>query len=115
MIFIFIFFFFFSSRRRHTRFDCDWSSDMCSSDLTMDKIGPLCRTVEDCALVFDAIRGADQLDPAAVDAPFRFSAHSPINGKKIGVLRNEFETPSDAEVRKIFADALKGLAELDRK
>src|SRR5205085_5719848 len=33
-IFIFFFlFFFFSSRRRHTRFDCDWSSDVCSSDL----------------------------------------------------------------------------------
>src|SRR5205085_6652158 len=31
---IFLFcFFFFSSRRRHTRFDCDWSSDVCSSDL----------------------------------------------------------------------------------
>src|SRR2546430_6028837 len=30
---IFFFFFFFSSRRRHTRFDCDWSSDVCSSDL----------------------------------------------------------------------------------
>src|SRR2546430_11498559 len=29
------FFFFFSSRRRHTRFDCDWSSDVCSSDLSM--------------------------------------------------------------------------------
>src|SRR2546427_3379680 len=29
-----MFFFFFSSRRRHTRFDCDWSSDVCSSDLT---------------------------------------------------------------------------------
>src|SRR2546430_9582336 len=28
------FIFFFSSRRRHTRFDCDWSSDVCSSDLT---------------------------------------------------------------------------------
>src|SRR2546430_17473862 len=28
-------FFFFSSRRRHTRFDCDWSSDVCSSDLTI--------------------------------------------------------------------------------
>src|SRR5688572_33324620 len=27
--------FFFSSRRRHTRFDCDWSSDVCSSDLSM--------------------------------------------------------------------------------
>src|SRR2546427_9375345 len=29
------FFFFFSSRRRHTTFDCDWSSDVCSSDLSM--------------------------------------------------------------------------------
>src|SRR2546430_3904293 len=28
--------FFFSSRRRHTRFDCDWSSDVCSSDLSYD-------------------------------------------------------------------------------
>src|SRR2546427_6818216 len=30
---MFFVFFFFSSRRRHTRFDCDWSSDVCSSDL----------------------------------------------------------------------------------
>src|SRR2546430_3263138 len=28
--------FFFSSRRRHTRFDCDWSSDVCSSDLDVN-------------------------------------------------------------------------------
>src|SRR5256886_7936012 len=28
--------FFFASRRRHTRFDCDWSSDVCSSDLSLD-------------------------------------------------------------------------------
>src|SRR5438477_9688758 len=33
MIYLFIFFFFFSSRRRHTRLTCDWSSDVCSSDL----------------------------------------------------------------------------------
>src|SRR5256886_4377023 len=31
--------FFFSSRRRHTRFDCDWSSDVCSSDLSSHSIG----------------------------------------------------------------------------
>src|SRR3989475_3731986 len=31
-----LFFFFFSSRRRHTRFDCDWSSDVCSSDLSAE-------------------------------------------------------------------------------
>src|SRR2546430_13082804 len=32
--------FFFSSRRRHTRFDCDWSSDVCSSDLLAGDRGP---------------------------------------------------------------------------
>src|SRR3989475_1709377 len=34
-------FFFFSSRRRHTRFDCDWSSDVCSSDLLLCLLHPL--------------------------------------------------------------------------
>src|SRR2546427_10900783 len=34
---LFFFFFFFSSRRRHTRFDCDWSSDVCSSDLMLQQ------------------------------------------------------------------------------
>src|SRR6266480_6962373 len=32
------FFFFFSSRRRHTRLTCDWSSDVCSSDLAIEKV-----------------------------------------------------------------------------
>src|SRR2546430_5328723 len=37
-IFCIFFFFFFSSRRRHTRFDCDWSSDVCSSDLSASDV-----------------------------------------------------------------------------
>src|SRR2546430_2683262 len=37
MKFDLFFCFFFSSRRRHTRFDCDWSSDVCSSDLTLER------------------------------------------------------------------------------
>src|SRR5260370_41890837 len=36
-MFLFLFFF-FSSRRRHTRFKCDWSSDVCSSDLAMAQV-----------------------------------------------------------------------------
>src|SRR5688572_31300585 len=36
--FSFCVFFFFSSRRRHTRFDCDWSSDVCSSDLLRERV-----------------------------------------------------------------------------
>src|SRR2546430_11984883 len=39
--------FFFSSRRRHTRFDCDWSSDVCSSDLV--QIGRFCYWYDDDA------------------------------------------------------------------
>src|SRR5256886_9008173 len=38
-----LFFFFFSSRRRHTRFDCDWSSDVCSSDLATSQLYLLSR------------------------------------------------------------------------
>src|SRR5688572_31846263 len=34
-VYTYVCFFFFSSRRRHTRFDCDWSSDVCSSDLEL--------------------------------------------------------------------------------
>src|SRR5256886_8960366 len=38
-------YFFFSSRRRHTRFDCDWSSDVCSSDLSLGQLGERQRSV----------------------------------------------------------------------
>src|SRR5688572_32544618 len=41
--------FFFSSRRRHTRFDCDWSSDVCSSDLAAHSEGSSASTSRLCA------------------------------------------------------------------
>src|SRR2546430_1413871 len=44
-----LFFFFFSSRRRHTRFDCDWSSDVCSSDLAPVANAQSVTTAEDTA------------------------------------------------------------------
>src|SRR2546427_8504893 len=44
--FVYLFFFFFSSRRRHTRFDCDWSSDVCSSDLRT-RFAPLFEVTEE--------------------------------------------------------------------
>src|SRR5438034_7588242 len=40
MILLLFFFFFFSSRRRHTRSLCDWSSDVCSSDLKRHEVPP---------------------------------------------------------------------------
>src|SRR2546430_13080906 len=55
--------FFFSSRRRHTRFDCDWSSDVCSSDLPASATsGDLVEPVERHVLEPDASFDGGDLD-----------------------------------------------------
>ena len=51
---------------------------------TMDKVGPLCRTIEDCALVFNAIHGSDEKDPATLTAPFRFEHDPDLSALRIG-------------------------------
>src|SRR5256886_10945452 len=53
-------FFFFSSRRRHTIFDCDWSSDVCSSDLWLELIHPADRAAAQAAMTA-AMRERKQL------------------------------------------------------
>ena len=58
---------------------------------TMDKIGPLCRSAEDCALVFDAIRGPDGRDNTVFDAPFDWDAESDLAGLRVGFLRSSFD------------------------
>ena len=58
---------------------------------TMDRVGPICRTVEDCAIVFDAIRGADGRDAAARDVPFGWDANATARALRVGYLRAEFE------------------------
>jgi Asp-tRNA(Asn)/Glu-tRNA(Gln) amidotransferase A subunit family amidase len=51
---------------------------------SMDKVGPMCRNVEDCALVFNTIHGADEKDPATVTAPFRFDRNVDLSKLRIG-------------------------------
>lgn len=64
---------------------------------TMDKVGPLCRSVEDCALVLNAIYGPDGHDDTVVDAPFTWHPDSPLSALRIGFVRQEFEElPADA-------------------
>jgi Asp-tRNA(Asn)/Glu-tRNA(Gln) amidotransferase A subunit family amidase len=60
---------------------------------TMDKLGPMCRTVEDCVLVFNAIYGPDGRDQTVVDAPFAWNADLPISKLRIGFVKPEFEPP----------------------
>jgi hypothetical protein len=65
---------------------------------TMDKIGPMCRSVEDCALVFNAIYGPDGRDDSVIDAPFEWNPDVPLSKLRIGYVKTEFE-PQPADGR----------------
>jgi len=56
-----------------------------------DKSGPMCRSVEDCALVLDAINGPDDRDLAVQDIPFNWDANVDIGKLRVGYLRAAFE------------------------
>ena len=58
---------------------------------SMDKIGPMCRAAEDCALVFDAIQGPDGRDNAVLDVPFNWDAAADVTRLRVGYLRSAFE------------------------
>ena len=59
---------------------------------SMDKLGPICRTVEDCAIVFNQIYGKDGKDLTVMDAPFVFDGtKKDLRGIKIGYLQKDFE------------------------
>jgi len=58
---------------------------------SMDKIGPLCRTVEDCALVFNSIYGPDGKDLSVLDYPFNWNPEKDLKELKIGYLKDEFQ------------------------
>lgn len=76
---------------------------------TMDKIGPMCRSVEDCVLVLNAIYGSDGRDDTVVDAPFEWSGvlsappsggaagkpALPLASLRIGYIQREFENASN--------------------
>lgn len=51
---------------------------------SLDKVGPICRTIEDCALVFNTIHGVDEKDPSTVMAPFRFDRRIALAKLRIG-------------------------------
>ena len=65
---------------RHGAMALSWS---------MDKLGPMCRTADDCGLVLAAIAGADPLDPSASDREFAYAPESARRRRmRIGVLKN---------------------------
>ncbi|HLP57967.1 MAG TPA: amidase [Candidatus Deferrimicrobium sp.] len=77
---------------------------------TMDKIGPICRSVEDCALVFNAIYGPDGKDLAVKDFPFNWNPALDIKSLRIGYLAKAFE--KDSKTKKYDMAVLETLRSL---
>jgi Asp-tRNA(Asn)/Glu-tRNA(Gln) amidotransferase A subunit family amidase len=69
---------------------------------SMDKIGPICRTVEDCAIVFNAIFGPDGEDQTLYNVPFNYSPTLNLKRLKVGYLKADFDS---AKVNKEQQDA----------
>jgi len=70
---------------------------------SMDKIGPICRTAEDCALAFNAIYGPDGKDQTLYDVPFNYDPKVDLGKLKIGYLKMEFDS---ARVNKANNDSV---------
>jgi Asp-tRNA(Asn)/Glu-tRNA(Gln) amidotransferase A subunit family amidase len=66
---------------------------------TMDKLGPICRTVEDCALVLDVIHGPDGKDPSAVHVAFDWDPTFEWRSLRVGYLKSEFDPLPPLELK----------------
>ncbi len=62
---------------------------------TQDRLGPMCRSVEDCALVMHAIVRPDPRDLAVVDVPFNWNAKLDLSKLKVGYLKTAFDESKD--------------------
>jgi Asp-tRNA(Asn)/Glu-tRNA(Gln) amidotransferase A subunit family amidase len=66
---------------------------------SMDKVGPIARSVEDCALVFGAVHGADGLDSAAVDRPFSWPSRREVRSLRVGYVESGTDAKDREELR----------------
>ncbi len=66
---------------------------------SMDKIGPICRTAEDCAIVLRAIIGPDGADPSVIDAPFEYRSRADFAKLRIGYTKILFESDYENKTR----------------
>lgn len=67
---------------------------------SMDKIGPMCRSVEDCAIVFNAIHGLDPKDNTLVDLPFNWDATQSLAGLRVGYYKSAFDSQRENKAEK---------------
>jgi len=77
---------------------------------SLDKIGPICRTVEDTVLVLSAINGFDSDDKGSIDASFNYDASTSIEGLRVGYIPASFEDEGSTDVDR---DALEAMRQLN--
>ncbi len=75
---------------------------------TMDKIGPICRGVEDCAIVLNAVYGPDGHDRTVGADPFHWEPRKPLAGLRVGILQKDFDR-AQGEQKKIWEQAIEVL------
>jgi Asp-tRNA(Asn)/Glu-tRNA(Gln) amidotransferase A subunit family amidase len=76
---------------------------------TMDKVGPICRGVEDCAAALNAIYGPDGRDLTVGDAGFNWEPGRPLEKMRIAYLKTEFDQQQDPERKTLYQQALDAL------
>jgi Asp-tRNA(Asn)/Glu-tRNA(Gln) amidotransferase A subunit family amidase len=80
---------------------------------TTDKLGPICRSAEDCAIVFDAIQGPDGVDYSVKAYPFNWNATAKISQLKIAYFKDNFERRSQDGVATPIPEAMNFLKVLE--
>ena len=66
---------------------------------SMDKIGPIARTIEDCAVVLAAIHGHDGLDPTAIDRPFEWPTRPNLGTFRVGYVEDNLPVEKRSELQ----------------
>jgi aspartyl-tRNA(Asn)/glutamyl-tRNA(Gln) amidotransferase subunit A len=78
---------------------------------SLDKLGPLCLTADDCGFVLEAIAGPDAADPSTADRPFRYEPDTPPRRFRLGVIAGVADG-AEAATRANFEAAVQKLAEV---
>jgi len=76
---------------------------------TLDKIGPICRGVEDTALVLAAINGRDTEDPVSIGAAFNYDATASLKGRRLGYFPADIESAEADDLDRAALEAARAL------
>src|SRR5256885_7571130 len=79
---------------------------------TQDRLGPICRYAEDCAIVMQAIARPDGRDMSVSDVPFNWNAHLDVKKLRVGYIKESFDALTNAAAKanaEKTMDTLRGL------